>query len=508
MKHIPAHRLADLVAGNWNSHSAAKAREHIKNCSHCLGAMKRIEVGRQAMGEIASADSPELGWDHIATRIYWSTSSERRASEREEPSAWRFGGRKILRNGFVAAGACCALVVAAYMGLYPSSADEAEQLAASPAVQVEADTSKGVSEPMLEPAKPVAENLQGVITFAGAEVVMNGAALDFDSLVRQGSRFSTGEGELVVQFGLHNSFRLAPQSTLWLQSFDSQSVVLDVVGRIDIDIEKRGAGQEFVVVAGEQRVVVHGTAFRVDFRETRLDVSCTRGKVVVSDGQEQVNVPAGQRFGIIDSEWQDVALRALPIRADRLALLDAEMAMPTLAVWNPGNPLESSSVLQVKSAGEQEVALDGIALASGDFLVRTSSGRHQIARVNSDGSVADGNWYDVEAGQQVSTSLAMSLPKAVDKSRRARAIRKRELKQAINARGKVSRCLAPLEKQGLMAGAYVDFEIGMNSDGTQRYLNIVGSNLSPVIQRCLRTAVSAETLAVGGSAEFSLHLAF
>ncbi len=500
MRHIPAHRLADLVSGNWNNRFARKAREHVAHCSHCMAAMKRIESGHRSMSEIANTESPELGWDHIATRIYWSTSSERRASEREEPSAWRFGSLRTL----AVAGTCCALAVSAYLGLRPSSEGASEQLASTTHVEMPPSAAPLVMEPKPTPAKPLAEELQGVITFAGSDVAMNGAALNFDSLVRQGSRFSTGEGELVVQFGLHNSFRLAPKSTLWLQSFDSESVVLDVVGRIDIDIEKRGAGQQFVVLAGEQRVVVHGTAFQVDFRGTRLDVNCTRGKVVVSDGQEQVSVPAGQRFGITESGWENEALRALPISEERLALLDAGMAMPTLAMWNPSNPLESSSVLRVESAREQEVALDGIALASGDFLVRTSSGRHQIARVNSDGSVADGNWYKVEAGQQVSTSL----PKVADTSRRARAVRKRELKKAIDARGKVTRCLAPLEKQGLMAGAYVDLEIGVNSDGTQRYLNIMGSNLSPVIQRCLRKAVSAETLAVGGSAEFSLHLAF
>ncbi len=500
MRHIPAHRLAGLASGNWNNRSAVKAREHVAHCSHCMAAMKRIELGRVAMGEIANAESPELGWDHIATRIYWSTSSERRASEREEPSVWRFRRMRSL----VVVGACAALAGAVYFGLKPSSERESAPLASATRAEAPPNAAIVVTAPELVPVTPVVENLQGVITFASSEVAMNGAALGFDSIVRQGTRFSTGEGELVVQFGLHNSFRLAPESTLWLQSFDSESVVLDVVGRIDIDIEKRGPGQEFVVVAGDQRVVVHGTAFRVDFRETGLEVICTRGKVVVGNGHEQVNVPAGQRFGVTDNEWHDVALRASPVAVDRLALLDAEMAMPTLAVWSPGNPLELSSVLQVRSAGQQEVALDGIALASGDFLVRTGSGRHQIARVNPDGSVADGNWYEVEAGQRVSTSL----PKTVDKSRRTRAIRKRELKKAINARGKVSRCLAPLEKQGLMAGAFVDLEIGVNSDGTQRYLNIVGSNLSPVIQRCLRTAVRAETLAVGGSAEFSLHLAF
>lgn len=506
MKHIKSHRLADLASGNWLGKTADRARTHIENCSQCAGALKRVGATQGAMADIASSDSPELNWDHIATRIYWSTSSERRASERGLPtSSWG-----IKRS----VGLACALSACALGGFWLITGDKdssSASLAAVLTVDVSTEEAKSTPVSMKTAPAPIESGalLRGVVTFAGEGIAKNAKALDFDKAVVVGDNFVSGDSALVVQFGLHNAFRLAPQSELWLRSFDEKSVVLEVAGLVDIDIAKRLPGQEFVVRAGEQSVVVHGTAFRVDMRDSKLDVSCTRGKVVVTDGLENVSVPAGQQFAVSAGEWQSAALRSLPIAEEDLEDLDAAMAMPLLPTWDPGNArqIATSSVLRVGGTPGQEVALDGIVLGSGSFWVRTNSGRHQLARVADDGSLEQGEWIETAPGDRRAAKAKVAKAKTGKAAKhRLRKLRKTELSHAIAAKGKAERCLAPLAKQGLMAGSYVELEVGVNADGSQRYLNLTGSNLSPAVQRCVRSAVASLRLKRGAETEFSIRL--
>lgn len=491
MSHVAAHRLADLDAGLLSDAEAASVQRHVDRCSTCREALLRIVAGRAAMASIKEESAPELGWDHIGARIYWSTSSEQRARGRNRRSPWMLP---------VLGGVSAAAIVA--VGMWATSGDERPESAAIPSRRVPAPPV------VASKSRRAPERLSGMVTFSQGEVQADGEALVFDSTVGVGKSFSTGQGRLVVQFGEHSAFRVGAHSQLELRRFDSERIELRVVGMVDVDITRRLPGQDFVVVAGEHEVVVRGTAFRVEFREGELGVSCTRGKVVVTDGDDEVNVPAGQVFRVLSEAWNEAALRAAPLDSKALGSLSQSMHMPMLPVWKPEHPLsDHTAVIEVSAAPGQAVAVDGVAVSEGDFMLRAMSGRHQISLVDGDGVVADGEWVSAAAGERASARVSLT-PEPGRIGAKSRRLRKQQLLRAVDAAGRATRCLAPLAKQGLMQGSYLLFEVGINPDGSQRYLNVVDSNLSPFIQRCLRRAVDAELLPAGPATDFQFRLSF
>jgi hypothetical protein len=68
--------------------------------------------------------------------------------------------------------------------------------------------------------------------------------------------------------------------------------------------------------------------------------------------------------------------------------------------------------------------------------------------------------------------------------------------------------MSPLAKRDLVAGSYVLFDVGVNSDGSQGHLNVVRSNVPPDVERCLRGVVDAAALPVGPEATVRFKLAF
>ncbi len=497
MKHIAPHLLAQFSAQKTNPKATDRIEAHLETCSACKHSLSKIRIGRDTMKEIQAMGAPDLGWDHIATRIYWTTSSERRAKSNVQKRNWR---RPVM--------ALAALVIVAGVGVafMGGNTEEAQGVATQAPLPQKDLVAADAAPAAIQPDESIGETIYGVVTFMQGEVVDGSQPILFDQDIVKGSHFSTGEGSLVVQFGKRSSFRLAKHSELWVRAFDTHRIELSVVGQVDVDIEKRGPEQAFVVDVGQQSVVVQGTAFRVEYREGQLGVSCTRGKVVVTDGQDNVHVPAGQMFSVESSQWDEAALRAIEIPLSRRSALDAEMAMPLLSTWGEAHQrnLDLSAVLEVVAPETQTVAIDGIRVGKGAFWLRTTIGRHQIAKLQKDGSLRDAAWVDAQGGESPSTvKFAQSVG-----SRSMRKVRKRELQGAIESGQKARRCLAPLAKRGLMVGSYIEFHVGINTDGRQRFLNIVDSNLSPAIQRCLRGAVDSETLSPGAASEFRLKLSF
>jgi hypothetical protein len=356
------------------------------------------------------------------------------------------------------------------------------------------------------------EVLSGLVTFAQGDVRVGSQPLDFDNEIQVGAQLSAGEGGMVVQFGNHSAFRLAAHSSLRVTRFDSKRVELDLIGMVDVDITRRLPGQEFVIRAGDHEVVVRGTKFRVEYSEGSLGVSCTRGKVVVrGDDDQMVAVAAGQAFRVLSEAWHEASLQARPMDPDALRALDKAMDMPMLPAWSERELLsEATTVLEVHADPEERIAIDGVHVAEGSFFLRTMSGRHQVALMDSEGEPASEQWVDGVAGSRQSMNVVTPATNghAAMGAGKARTLRRGQMEAALDKSHNTARCLAPLAKQGLIDGSFVVFDLGINADGSQDYLNVVDTNLSPVIVKCIRHAVDSQSLPAGPMAGFRLRLSF
>lgn len=496
MRHVPAHRLAALCRDALPKGELAKARAHIADCDRCQSQLERIASGQSAMRDIARQGGPELGWDHIAARVYWSTSSERRLKTRHARPAW-----VLPVAGSISAAAIAAAALWAWKA-NPGSARSAAESSAG--VIAPGDVRVAETVAPQEQTSSLSE-LTGVLSFAQGEVKIDGADLDFDQLLQVGATLKTGSGRAVVQFGEQSAFRVAEQSLLRIRRFDRARIELHIDGVVDVDITRRLNGQEFVVVAGGHEVLVRGTAFRVEHRDGEIGVSCTRGEVVVTDGEDRVRVPAGQAFRVLSSAWQQAALRSLPIDSQELRNLDRAMQMPMLPSWDQTRPLRGyESVIEVQASPDQLIAVDGVTISSGSFTLRSPGGRHQLATVDEQGELGSVQWLELGESQRGEARIAP--PEAPAAGRRSAALRRNQMRTQLGKRADA--CLKPLAKKGLVQGSYLVFDVGINADGSHSYLNVRDSNLSPMIQRCFRDALDAGELPAGPEASFRLKLSY
>ena len=523
-RHVAPHRLADALAGRMSDRERGGLERHLARCARCAGAARRLARARAAMDGIAGAEAPELAWEQIGVRLYWETSSARHAAQRGER---RSGSRR--RGSLALAGAGLLAVatgaVAVFLALGGGRADTAAP--ARPAMSAAADTA-AAPDRAAAPAPPA--RLRGVVTFARGAVLVDGRQLDtqtlFDKPIGAGTRLDTGEGRVVVQFGARSGFALEPGSSVNLRRFDEGGVELEVDGVIEVDLTRRPPGQLFEVRAGQHRVVVHGTAFRVDHRGGALDVSCARGRVMVKDGEREVALDAGQRLQLLEDVVLAHALRE-QIDPARLAELEESLAAPLLPAWTQPRALfETSSLLDVVAAPGHPVRLDGVEVGSGTFAVRVMSGRHQVQVANRSGAFGAGAWIVAAAGaRQAARGTADGMVRVLDparlgapdasveaaaaEERRAgRRARRAQLAAALERNPRAMQCVQPLEKRDLVSGSFVVLDVGVNADGSQGHLNIAESNVPVDVERCLRRLVDSVELPPGPAATVRYKLAF
>jgi len=499
--HLSGAELADLTRGLLSDASAANAREHLQTCERCSEARVRVDEGLTGMAQIAQQVGPDLSWDHIGARVYWSTSSEHRARQRGQGAfsrRWRYG----LAGVSIAAAAAAAILIYGIGG----HSEATESLSpTAPAKHVVAAAEAPIPVQTQTVGLAPRQELEGIVVLAQGPVLSHGQSIDLDELVVAGASFETAEGRLVVQFGGDSAFRIAPHSTLVIDRFDSERIALRIVGRVDVDITRRLPGQEFAVIAGTHEVQVRGTAFRVDYKAGDLGVECIRGKVVVTDGDRGVHVPAGQRFEIMRDALHDAALRALPMDGDALAKLSHAMQMPMMRSWRePSQIVSSTALLDLDSGTGAAIAVDGSYIADGAFTLRAPAGLHEVALVDTYGDAGKGHWIDGQAGKHTRSRFAPS-SRSISS---VRGPRKQQLRVAMKSSKRATRCLGQLAKHGLLKGSYLSLDIGFNKDGTQRFLNLLESNLSPAIQTCLRDAVDSVRLPPGDAASFQFRLSY
>jgi len=500
VRHVRPHEWADVDRGAVDAGRRARMEAHADDCDACARARDRVRQTRETFARIRVATPPQLNWEHVGARIYWVTSSERRANQRKPP-------RPRPRAWLLAAGAfgLAASVGVAYLfftrGPAGSSGSAPEVAAVQPA---EPAPTRTMSVQLVAP--PAAQPLRGVITFSQGAVTRGGERLDFDSVIAPGDRLATGaDGTLTVQFGSATGFTLGPRSSIELRSFDQRHVAIALDGQVTVEVEHRADDQRFEVLAGDAVVSVRGTVFRVEHRDSELEVACARGVVEVARGGGEHEVAAGHTLSLAAGD-QLAGRTPADLTAAARETLERNVAVRLLPAWTDVDGARATSAtLRLAATGDQPIEVDGEVVGQGSFRARVMSGRHHVETGEGRGS-----WIRLEPGADEVAELAPAAPPPSTRqlAHKAERTRRGQLDRALGHGRRVRPCLRQLEKQGLLDGSFVVLDLGVNRDGSLGYLNVAQTNLPAQAAACVRTVVDAARLPDGPSAELRYRIAF
>jgi hypothetical protein len=327
--------------------------------------------------------------------------------------------------------------------------------------------------------------LVGLVTFLQGDVRLAGKPIEAGAEIVAGARLQTGEGRLAVQFGERSAFAIGPLTTMELRSFDGRNIVLAVEGTVDLDVEKRDETQRLRVLAGERSVEVRGTAFRVGNDAGALEVLVARGRVAVIEGGAQVEVPAGSRLSLAAANHlAGVAPRAL-IAPAVTASPRALVRIPMVPNWTDIASLRShTSMLAVVGPPRAAVRVDGVEMGKGTFLLRTQPGRHLVQ------GPQGGHWIEVEAGTPATAAVIgrseSERPGQVDAELR------------LNRR-KLADCSERLRKAEPGFAGSMQVEIGIEADGSVRFVAPVAGFEDPDVESCVLDLIRTQFLFPAGS---------
>lgn len=481
MRHVAPHVWADLAAGRVAPRRAASLESHAGACERCRCQRDRVLSAIDDFDAIAGAEIADLGWDHIGARIYWSGSLERRTAEREairpRPRApWIAAAAAVAVAGVLAAGWWARRPAAVV--LWPAAIPERPAPVAAQTFAVE-----------LAPAAPLA----ALPVLARGVVEVDGEPLDWSSPIRAGARLATRDGEVVVQLDGGTGLALEPDTALTFRALDSHQIQIALhAGAVVARVSERRRTEQLAVVSRGRSVVVRGTGFRVRRAGVELEVRCEHGRVEVTDGTTSRSVGPGQRIEVTDADNLADVAGVGPLEPAAIEALRAALDLPLLPSWGGADAaLAASSAVAVEADRGAAVAVDGVALGAGDVTVRLAAGRHQIA-VAGHPEWGTGKWLTVGAGE--------TRVHAARSAARANRLRLEQARRAMAASGPLDACVSRLDKQGVADGSYAVFDLGINADGTVRFVGVAESNLGLAARSCLLEGAGKIRLPPGPSA--------
>jgi ferric-dicitrate binding protein FerR (iron transport regulator) len=416
--HVAPDRWADLAAGRVDAATRATMDAHAAGCARCRDERARVEAVRTSFDAIRRG-TPALGVESQAARSHWIISSELKRREREAERSGeraRHPGRRWWPTVLVSAGVLAAAGIGLFAWTRGGRGNLADAQPSAPVAVVDSTPEVLPRTPVVPPpslATPPGDAgvsvagtpLEGLITLAEGQVLLDGAPLSPDAVLHAGNRLTTGAGRVHVQFGDASGLVLEPRSVLELTSFDSRSVELRVEGAVGVQVSHRAPEQTFAVVAAGRRVEVRGTIFRVAGGSHGLEVEVTRGRVAVTDnGSDAIEIPAGS--------WLQVplavslaGLRARPMTDAALLAAAQRLRVSTLSVW-PSRALAqaSSSLLRVSASAGTLVSVDDVPVGKGTVVLRVPPGRHLVK------TGASSRWVEVEPGVPAEAPLAPPAP--------------------------------------------------------------------------------------------------
>lgn len=507
MRHVAAHRLAELAAGRLVGRAAARVRVHLDGCDACRGAWERVRSARASFADIGGAPAPELKWDRMRAQVYWTMGSGAFAAT--DTARMRALEQPARRWPWLAVPAlAAAAAVLAVWAPWQGEAAPTRDVVAVPAP---------VPAPVRAiPVEIAPAALTGVITLIEGDAALTRAGeaaelVDADAIgaasVGTGARLSTGEGRVALQLGAGSVATVGARSALVVARFDEAAIELVLDGELDLEITRRAPGQRFAVIAGGRVVEVRGTAFRVSHRDGEVAVACEHGRVAVSSGDATVEVGAGQALAVSDAEPL-LGRAPRPLGDAELASLVASRAA-ALPMWtDPATVLRTTAPLAVVAPRMRAVRVDGVVVGKGPVWMRVAPGRHLVEAEQAPGRFSPARWVEVGAGPSKPLLLAEAPPPpAVDGTRAGRAARRAELARVLD-QGRLRTCVRALEKQGIAAGTHVDLELGVDANGAIRFLNIADTDLPARTAGCVRDAVAAARLGTGAAATWRHRISF
>jgi hypothetical protein len=460
MRHVKPHRWADAWAGRLPDDVVAAMDAHAEDCAKCAKARDRItRTSSTTFPALRAQSSPEVGWDAVRAKVYWSVSTQKRAKVRP---AWH--GK--LAWGAIAAGAA---VVALASG--PVHRHDEAPIAVAPHVEAPAP-------------------LVGVVSRVSGEVMIDGLRRPdaFERTLAPGAVIATADGRVDVQFGDGSAFALGARSTLQLRRFDAEAIELVVDGTVDALVAPRPPHQRFVVIAGDDTIEVRGTQFRVARDGSGVHVACRHGLVAVRDRGGEVAVAAAQQT-VVRGEVAGARVSALS--PDELAQLAAATPV-TLPVWTGAQT--AAAPLEIASTTRRDVRVDGVELGAAPLRVRVMPGRHTIEIADRAGRYRRAGWADVTAGKPARLDVPPEAPAAPTGGV---AQRKRQLDSGID-RAKLRACTRRLAKEGI-TGASVDVEIGVDAAGAVNFMNL-DSDLAGTTNDCVKAVLQGVQFGAGPAA--------
>jgi hypothetical protein len=468
--HFPPHRWADLWAGRVGDAERTEMERHAQTCRSCQRSRQRVSRASDTFATIRTQSAPDVLWDAVRARVHWSVSTERRASlQRARPAyGWLIGATAV--------GATVALLV--------GRAPEPAPVVAPVAVRT-------------EPVTPTPAALIGLVNRASGDVMINGVrpADLFARKLAPGTTIATGDGRVDIQFADNSAFALAPRSTLELRAFDSRTIELVVDGTVDVVVAPRASNQRFVVVAGDQRVEVRGTQFRVSHDAGSTTVACRHGVVAVSDATGTVEVASARRVQVASGAAL-AADRVVALSSEELTQL-AQATPLALPLWDPAALVERSAPLEVATSGRRDVRVDGVELGLAPLQVRVMPGRHTVEAADGAGRFRRAGWIDVAAAPH---GVRLDVPAEPPPTGGTSGIseRRRQLHAKID-RPRFARCMRSIAKAGL-TGTYVQIELAVDARGAIGFLNVIDTDLPAATASCIREVLTDVRFGAGAAA--------
>lgn len=493
MKHIAPHRWADAAAGRVALDERARMTAHAASCDRCAGVRDRVLGARESFGAIAQAAPPELRWEHIGARVYWSTSKERRSGSHpviRGVRRWRWV--PIAATGALAAAAT--LFFALRDDEKPAARAVAHERAPIAPIAPIAAPDRIMPVELVTVPGPDATPIIGLVTLAQGDAAVAGShdtAAIFAQPVVAGLPLTTGAGRLAVQVDAGTAFAVGADSQVTIARLDRAEIRLTVDGSISVEVSHRAPFQRFLVVAGDRTVEVRGTEFEVTHADGRVEVSCRRGLVAVTDEGETVEVSAGTRWSAADDE--PLAIRPpAPLDAAQIAEL-AGHAPLRLPAWTEARALLATTApVAIAAPSSRPVRIDGVVVGHGAVAVRVMSGRHMV----------NDRWVATrDDGVPTEVSIASEKPSA------GRSVRRAQLEKSVN-HARLSACMRALSKQGLAAGTSIALEIGVDATGAVSYLNVADTDLPASVASCVRDVVAQVRFPAGPAATWRHKLSF
>ncbi len=470
MKHVAAHRWADLWAGRVEDSERIAMERHAEACPQCSRTRARVTRASDSFVSIKDQSAPDLAWDEVRARVHWAVSTERRAKLPPRDS----------RAGWVAAGLVAAAAVATLFVDRPEA----------PVIR------EPIALPSLRPERAAATPLAGLVNRLTGDLMIDGLrpADPFRISLAAGNVLATGEGRVDIQFGDHSAFALGPHSRLELVRFDTAAIEFVVDGTIDVEVATRAPQQRFTIRAGLREIEVRGTQFRVIHTTKSTAVSCRHGLVAVRDASGQRDVGAARRLVIPTNN---------PVLGETVAALSIDEvteladAMPlSMPIWDL-TTLGNSAPLDIATASRRAIRLDGVELGDAPMRVRVMPGRHTVEAIDNQGRFRRAGWIDVVAHAKQPARLDLHPEPPVSRAPAYADInvRRSELKAGTD-QGKLSACTRAAAKQGL-GGGYVQIEVSVDAQGNVQFLNVLETDLPRRLADCISTVLRDVRFKVG-----------